>query len=89
MNKKLLSIAVGTTFAASVTSPAIAAENPFGMNELSGGYQLAMSTMPEGACGGKGDEGKCGGDKKTSEGKCGGDKKKTEGKCGEGKCGGK
>jgi len=78
MNKKLLSIAVGTTFAASVTGSAVAAENPFGMNELDSGYQVAMSTMPEGSCGGK-----------EGEGKCGGDKKKSEGKCGEGKCGGK
>ena len=92
MNKKLVSIAVGTSFAAAVSGSAIAAENPFGMNELNVGYQVAMSTMPEGSCGGKDSEGKCG-DKKKMEGKCGEgkcrDKKKTEGKCGEGKCGGK
>ena len=94
MNKKLLSIAVGTTFVATVsTGAALGAQNPFEMNELSGGYQVAMSIMPEGMCGdkdgeGKCGEGKCGADKKKAEGKCGGDKKK-EGKCGEGKCGGK
>ena len=77
MNKKLLSIAVGTTFVASVTAAnAATTENPFGMNELDSGYQVAMSIMPEGSCGEKGEEGKCGGDKAT------------EAKCGEGKCGG-
>ena len=82
MNKKLLSIAAGTTLAVTVTAGnAVASENPFGMSELDSGYQLAMSIMPEGSCGGKGDEGKCG------EGKCG-EKKATEAKCGEGKCGG-
>ena len=86
MNKKLLSIAVGTTFAASLSAgTAVASENPFGMSELDSGYQLAMSIMPEGSCGGKSDEGKCG-EKKPAEGKCG-DKKAKEAKCGEGKCG--
>ncbi|HBS27112.1 MAG TPA: hypothetical protein DD827_08310, partial [Gammaproteobacteria bacterium] len=42
--------------------------NPFGLTDLSSGYQVAM----EGKCG----EGKCGGDKAKAEGKCG------EGKCG-------
>ena len=83
MNKKLLSIAVGTTFVASVTvANATTTENPFGMNELDSGYQVAMSIMPEGSCGEKGEEGKCGGDKAT-EAKCGGDKA-TEAKCGGG-----
>ncbi|MBE9559248.1 MAG: hypothetical protein IMF15_00600 [Proteobacteria bacterium] len=50
---------------------AMATENPFAMQQLDGGYNVAMS---EGTCG----EGKCG------EGK--GDKAK-EAKCGEGKCG--
>ena len=84
-----------------VSGAALAADNnPFGMTELSEGYQVAMK---EGKCG----EGKCGGDKakekmsdkakeaKCGEGKCGGDKAKgkmsdkaKEAKCGEGKCGG-
>ena len=82
MHKKLLSIAVGTTFAASVTAgTAIASENPFGMSELDSGYQIAMSIMPEGSCGGKGEEGKCGEGDKATEGKCG-DTKAPEGKCG-------
>ena len=72
MNKKLLSLAVGTTIATSVSAGrAIASENPFAMSEFDSGYQLAMSIMPEGSCGGKCDEGKCG-DTKTPEAKCGG-----------------
>ena len=93
-DKKPLALAIGTAFAASLAAAPMAgaAENPFAMNELSGGYmQLAGSHM-EGKCG----EGKCGGKKETaSEGKCGGTKsemekmeKEAEGKCGEGKCGG-
>jgi uncharacterized low-complexity protein len=70
---KPLAIAMGAAFATSLagTPVANAAENPFAMSELAGGYMVASSHM----------EGKCG------EGKCGGDKGKKEGKCGEGKCG--
>ena len=82
MNKKIVSIAIGTTFVASVaTGSALASENPFEMNELNSGYQVAMSIMPEGSCGEKGEEGKCG-SAKPAEGKCGG------GKASESKCGG-
>ncbi len=49
----------------------MAAENPFAMQQLNSGYNVAMS---EGTCG----EGKYG-DDKDKEAKCGG------GKCGEGK----
>ncbi len=85
--KKPLALAIGSAFAATLTvAPAAnAADNPFGMTELSGGY---MQVASEGKCG----EGKCGGGsmKSGSEGKCGGGmKSKSEGKCGEGKCGGK
>ena len=84
--KKPLAIAMGATFAAALSASPVASadSNPFGMQDLSGGYmQLA-----EGKCG----EGKCGEDKakkegKCGEGKCGEDKAKKEGKCGEGKCG--
>ena len=101
--KKPLAIAMGATFAAALSaSPVANADtNPFGMQNLSGGYmQLAEGKCGEGKCGGKSGkegkcgEGKCGGKKekdmegKCGEGKCGGDKGK-EGKCGEGKCGGK
>lgn len=66
--------ALGAAFAGSmlIAGSVNAAENPFGMTELSGGYmQIA--------------EGKCGG-AKPAEGKCGGSKP-AEGKCGAGKCG--
>ena len=79
--KKPLAIAMGATFAAALSaSPVANADtNPFGMQNLSGGYmQLA-----EGKCG----EGKCGEGKSKKEGKCGEGKSKKEGKCGEGKCG--
>jgi uncharacterized low-complexity protein len=80
--KKPIAAAVGAAFLASVAlSPlASATENPFQLNQLNGGYNLAEKTEGEGKCG----EGKCG------EGKCGGEKPKAEGegKCGEGKCGG-
>ncbi len=84
--------ALGTTFAVALAvSPiANAADNPFSLTEISGGYMVA--DQAEGKCG----EGKCGEgkakDKKESEGKFrvakDGDKKSDEGKCGEGKCGG-
>ena len=83
--KTALTLALGTAFAASLaTAPVVhAAGDPFEMNALSGGYQVAQADKSkEGKCG----EGKCGGDK-TKDGKCGGEKKKEEGKCGEGKCG--
>ncbi len=104
MSKKTtaLTLAVGSAFAASLVSiqPAAADENPFKMESLESGYQVAAADKDkEGKCGeGKCGEGKCGGDKKDKEGACGGDKKdkegacggdkKKEGKCGEGKCGG-
>ena len=92
---KPVAVALGAAFVTSLagTSIANAAENPFGMTELSSGYMVTEKA--EGKCG----EGKCGGEKKEAkEGKCGEgkmkkegegmDKSKKEGKCGEGKCGG-
>jgi len=81
---KPLSVAIGAAFVASLagTTVASAADNPFGMSQLSSGYMVA-------------EEGKCGGNKATTqetkpEGKCGATKKTAkEGKCGEGKCGAK
>jgi uncharacterized low-complexity protein len=67
-NLKPLAIAAGAALATSLaaTTPASAAENPFAMSELSGGYMVAEMA-----------EGKCGAEKKMDkEGKCG------EGKCG-------
>ena len=79
--KKITTFAATAAIAASFAATgANASENPFGMQQLDTGYDVAMSTS-EGMCGGdKGKEGKCGGDK-GKEGKCGGDKTK-EGKCG-------
>ncbi len=102
--KSAVTLALGTAFAASMLagSYARAADNPFEMQSLKNGYQVAGMKDGNGnevnpkakdaKCGGdkkkdgKCGEGKCGGDK-AKEGKCGGDKKK-DGKCGEGKCGG-
>ena len=83
---KPLAAALGAAFVTSLaTTPvANAAENPFAMSELSGGYMVAGGHMKEGKCGeGKCGEGKCGGDKAGAEAK-----PMKEGKCGEGKCGG-
>lgn len=66
------------------------AGNPFVINDLGSGYQVA-DNHAEGKCG----EGKCGEGSKDAEGKCGEGSKEGEGKCGgemtkdnEGKCGG-
>ena len=81
----LVSLAVGTAFAAIALTPvAHAAGNPFGATKLEAGYQLAQADtkMKDGSCGGdKKMDAKCGADKKAST-----DKKK-DGKCGEAKCG--
>ena len=69
--KKSLSTTAAITFAATMSaSPLASADtNPFGMQNLEGGYMQ----VAEGKCG----EGKCGeGKKADKEGKCG------EGKCG-------
>lgn len=71
-----LSFAIGAAFAAATLSPvAFAADNPFAMQKLSTGYQLAEHD----ASMDKMKDGKCGEGMKTE--------KKKEGKCGEGKCG--
>jgi len=84
--KSVLTTAIG--LAGALAFGAVnAAENPFAMQDLGKGYQVADKHM-DGKCGGdKKKDGKCGEGKKK-DGKCGGDKKK-DGKCGEGKCGGK
>ena len=103
MNKQhLITIALGTAFAAVTLLPAHAAGNPFAAKTLDAGYQVAQADMKmdskakDGKCG----EGKCGADKKMGtkakdgkcgEAKCGADKKMDskakDGKCGEAKCG--
>ena len=72
--KTLISVAVGSAFAASIgVAPlAVAAENPFALQSLDKGYMVAdhheakPKAMKEGKCG----EGKCG-NMKMGEGKCG------------------
>lgn len=66
LNKKsLISVAVGSTFAAALGAAPIvsAADNPFAMQSLDRGYMVAdAGKMGEGKCGGaKGGDGKCGG----------------------------
>ncbi len=48
-----LTIAVGAAFATSLMGSAVAnaADNPFGMTELSHGYQVADAKSKEGTCG--------------------------------------
>jgi uncharacterized low-complexity protein len=71
--KNALTLALGTAFAASLAAAPMAgaADNPFKMESLKSGYQVAQNDKnKEGKCGGdKAKEGKCG------EGKCGGNKK--------------
>ena len=88
-NKQLVSLAVGSTFAALALAPlAHAADNPFTLKKLEGGYQLAAADekMKDGSCGAdKKKDGSCGADKQTMEKKV--SDKKKDGKCGEAKCG--
>jgi len=88
----LTALAVAGTLSMGVAQ---AAENPFALSSMEGGYmQVAAAHGGDAAPA----EGKCGGDMKKdaaapADGKCGGDMKKdaaapADGKCGEGKCGG-
>jgi uncharacterized low-complexity protein len=74
----VLAVSTALTIGLSATSAVNAAENPFGITDLSSGYMV----VAEGKCG----EGACG--SKEGEGTCGGKSDSSEGKCGEGKCGG-
>lgn len=98
MNKSIVSIAVGTAFAATaVLAPiAHASENPFSGVKLSNGYQVAQANTAAPAAekkkDGKCSEAKCAAHKseKKADGKCSADKK-ADGKCSaekkaEGKC---
>lgn len=73
--KSALSLAIGSAFAASLAAAPVvnAAGNPFDMDSLKSGYQIAGVA--------KGEEGQSGDD--TSA-----DTKGGESKCGESKCGG-
>ncbi|HEY9197928.1 MAG TPA: hypothetical protein VIR60_01100 [Gammaproteobacteria bacterium] len=86
-----LTLALATALGS--TGAAFAGENPFGMQVLEHGYQVAEADakMPDGKCGAKKvEEGKCAANK-VEEGKCAANKadmtKAKDGKCGEGKCG--
>ena len=88
-------IATAAVLAASfsLAPSAGAADNPFALRPLDGGYQLAQADKAKDAkCGAdKAKDAKCGADK-AKDGSCGADKKKSadkkkDGKCGEGKCG--
>lgn len=95
-NNTRLARASGAALAATFAmATAQAADNPFGMQQLPAGYQLAQADKKtDGKCG----EGKCGATKKPTDkkadGKCAADKgkdgscgtdKKMDGKCGDGK----
>ncbi|MGR8930471.1 MAG: HvfA family oxazolone/thioamide-modified RiPP metallophore [Gammaproteobacteria bacterium] len=84
MNKKNISLTLGSALASSLLSaaPAIqAGENPFAMTRIDQAQQLAEASDKgaEGGCSGKMSEGKCG------EGKCGASKMKDM-KAAEGGC---
>lgn len=89
IRKPLGSAALGALFIGSLAAAPVAgaAENPFGMQNLSSGYTVADRHGGEGRCG----EGRCGGttgdSDKRSEGASGDKDKQSEGKCGEGRCG--
>jgi uncharacterized low-complexity protein len=84
--QNLVSLAVGSAFAATALTPLAhaAGDNPFAATKLQAGYQLAQadSKQKDGKCG----EAKCGADKKAVEKKkdasCGTDKKGAEARCG-------
>lgn len=90
MKTSRTAITLALTASLGSTGIAVANENPFVMQVLDQGYQVAETNTPDGKCGAsKTEEGKCGG-KKVEDGKSGADKAATkgnEGKCGEGKCG--
>ncbi len=74
-NKTTLAIATSAVFATSAAlAPAVfAADNPFGMQKLDGGYQLAQANQgavkkKDGKCG----EGKCGASMKPADKKADG-----------------
>lgn len=93
-NKPLAAVVSAAFLTAAAAAPlANADSNPFGMQSLASGYDLAnYSKHREGGCGAKSNgEGSCGG-KAKGEGSCGGKAAKGEGSCGakgkEGSCGG-
>lgn len=94
MNASKTAITLTLTTLLGSAGGAFAGENPFGMQVLEHGYQVAEADkMPDGKCGAKkAEEGKCAANK-AQEGNCAASKtgtaKAKDGKCGEGKCGAK
>jgi len=95
MNTSKTAVTLALTAALGSSGVALAGDNPFGMQTLGQGYQVAEADakMPEGKCGAKQGEAAGADMDKAKEGKCG-DKAEAEakakardGKCGEGKCG--
>lgn len=92
MNTSKTAITLALTAALGSTGVAFANDNPFGMQVLHQGYQVAEADakMPEGSGAGMKDAAKAA-DGKCGEGKCGASAKDAtkakDGKCGEGKCG--
>lgn len=93
MNTSKTAVTLALTAALGSSGVALAGDNPFGMQVLGQGYQVAEADakMPEGKCGAMKGEAAGGDMDKAKEGKCG-DKAKAQakamdGKCGEGKCG--
>ena len=93
MTTSKTAITLALTTALGSSGVALAGDNPFGMQTLGQGYQVAEADakMPEGKCGAMKGEAAGGDMDKAKEGKCG-DKAKAQakakdGKCGEGKCG--
>jgi uncharacterized low-complexity protein len=95
MNSTKTAVTLALTAALGSSGVALAGDNPFGMQTLGQGYQVAEADtkMPEGKCGAMKGEAAGADMDKAKEGKCG-DKaeskaqaKAKDGKCGEGKCG--
>ena len=79
--QNLVSLAIGTAFAAVALAPAAhAAGNPFGATQLCAADAQAPADK-------KIKDGKCGDAKDGADKKAAGEKKMKDGKCGEAKCG--
>jgi len=95
MNTSKTAVTLAFTAALGSSGIALAGDNPFAMQTLDQGYQVAEADtkMPEGKCGAMKGEAAGGDMEKAREGKCGdkaaakAEAKAKDGKCGEGKCG--
>ncbi len=80
----LYAIGMGVAISLGSTAIASATSNPFTIEKLSSGYNLASSN--ENGNGDKGNDGKCGHAKCGNNGSTSSDSKSGQGKCGQGKC---